>query len=405
VAERTKVCVLRSYIVAGAVLALLGVKPSLAQEGFHLTSPAKVTIGRDYGFLANNRKLTDTILVVQPPQLTFSNTSLRRNFAASYQPEIELFDNNRNLNAWNHTGTASFAFRITERLHFKATDDLVVTQDPTRSIAGSLLFLPRRGFKQNIAHVALDYSMSHKNTVSFSFDNVAASAPLNTPAFPGTGRASNGGTVSLAHTFKPKRTMTATYSLLNGKAQFAGLSYEAEWTHDFMVHLSAGLLKDGGESYLMSIQSEKRVGGVWLNGGYHRILSIFGSSIPGGTPIGNDLVLPVAVGRHDAYHIFSAGISGKMSHRTGVELAAAKTMNKSGIANRDINNVSGRFKLDYILAERLKVYTDLQFYNQTYNVFVGTPIERRRYLAGIQFDISRPNRVSRFPEQTKPTQR
>ena len=102
----------------------------------------------------------------------------------------------------------------------------------------------------------------------------------------------------------------------------------------------------------MSVQSEKRVGAVWLNGGYHRILSIFGSSIPGGTPIGNDLVLPVAVGRHDAYHIFSAGISGKLSRRTGVEVAAAATMNKSGIANRDINNVSGRFKLDYILAER-----------------------------------------------------
>src|SRR6185295_10643502 len=106
------------------------------------------------------------------------------------------------------------------------------------------------------------------------------------------------------------------------------------------------------------------------------------------------------------YQVFTAALSGKLSRRAGIELRAAATKNNSGTAKRDINNVSGRLKLDYGLTERLKIYTDFQLYSQTYNVFVGAPIDRRRYVAGIQFDISpRPNRVSNFPEQTKPTQR
>jgi hypothetical protein len=387
---------MKRWIATGiAVSGLLGGNAALAQDGFRFTSPVDVTIGRDYGFLARGQKLTDTILVVRPPQFSFTNKSPRADLTASYQPEIELFQNNRDLNALNHKGTASFTFRITERLNFNAGDDALVTQDPTRSIAGSLIFLPRQSFKQNMAHVSIDYAMTRTNTVSFSFDNVAV-----------TGRVRNAGTVSLAHAFGRKQTVTATYSLLNANAQFAGVSYQSEFAHDLTVHLSTGLLKDGGENYLMSAQIEKRLGAVWVNGGYHRFLSIFGTSIPGGVPIGNDLVLPVGVSRTNIYQVFSMAVSGKLSSRTGVEVGAAATKNNSGTANRDINNVSGRFKLDYGLTERLKIYADCQFYNQTFDVFVGAPIDRRRYVAGIQFDISpHPNHVSNVPKRTKPAQR
>jgi hypothetical protein len=375
------------------VSGLLGANPALAQDGFHFTSPVDVTIGRDYGFLARGQKLTDTILVMRPPQLGFTNKSPRADLTASYQPEIELFDQHRDLNALNHRGTASFTFRITERLNFNAGDDALMTQDPTRSIAGSLIFLPRQRFKQNMAHVAVNYVMTRRNTVSFSFDNVAA-----------TGRVLNAGTVSLAHAFGRKQTVTATYSLLTANAHFAGVSYQSEFARDLTVHLSTGLLKDGGENYLMSAQIEKRLGAIWVNGGYHRFLSIFGTSIPGGVPIGNDLVLPVGVSRTNRYQVLTMGVAGKLSRRTGVEVGAAATKNNSGTVNRDINNVSGRFKLDYVLTERLKIYTDVQFYNQTFNVFVGAPIDRRRYVAGIQFDISsQPDQLSSVPKRPKPT--
>jgi hypothetical protein len=385
---------MRRWIATGlAVLPLLGANPALAQNGFRFTSPVDVTIGRDYGFLVHNQKLTDTILVVRPPQLSFLHKSLRADLTAGYQPEIELFDNNRDLNALNHRGTASFTFRITERLTFDAGDDALVTQDPTRSISGSLIFLPRQTFKQNMAHAAINYAMTRRNTVSLSFDNVAAG-----------GRFRNAGTVSLAHAFGRTQTVTATYSRLNANAQFAGMSYHSELAHDLAVHLSTGLLKDGGENYLVSGQVEKRLGAVWVNAGYHRFFSIFGTSIPGGVPIGNELVLPVGVSRTNVYQVFSAGVSGKLSSRAGVEVGAAATRNNSGTASRDINNVSGRFKLEYSMTERLKIYTDLQVYRQTFDVFVGAPIDRRRYIAGIQFDVSpHPNRVSNFPERTKPS--
>jgi hypothetical protein len=282
---------------------------------------------------------------MRPPQLDFTNKSPRADLTASYQPEIELFDQHRDLNALNHRGSASFTFRVTERLNFNAGDDALMTKDPTRSIPGSLIFLPRGNFKQNMAHAAINYAITRRNTMSFSFDNVAA-----------TGRVRNAGTVSLAHAFGRKQTVTATYSLLTANAHFAGVSYQSEFAHDLTVHLSTGLLKDGGENYLMSAQVEKRLGPIWVNGGYNRFLSIFGTSIPGGVPIGNDLVLPVEVNRTNRYQVFTMGVAGKLSRRIGVEVGAAATKNNSGTVNHDINNVSGSFKLDYLLIERLKIY-------------------------------------------------
>ncbi len=219
------------------ILALLAASPVLAQDGFRFTSPVDITIGRDDGFLAHNQILTDTILTVRPPQLSFLHKSPRAGLTVNYQPEIELFNKNRDLNALNHMGTASFTFRITDRLHFNAGDDALMTQDPTRSIAGSLTFLPRQRFKQNMAYAAVNYAMTRRDTVSVRFDNVAASSRVRTA-----------GTASLAHMFGRKQTVTARYSLLNSGAQFAGMSYSGQLAHNLTAHFSAGLFKDGGES-------------------------------------------------------------------------------------------------------------------------------------------------------------
>jgi hypothetical protein len=398
---------MKTWIATGpVVLAMWGTTSAFAQNGFHLTSPVDVTIGREHGILGAGRKLTDSILVLRPSQLTFTNKSPRADFSAGYQPELELFDNNRDLNALNHAGIASFKFRITERLTFNATDEALITEDPTRSIAGSLMLLPRSGFKQNMAHAALNFALTSRNTVSISFDNVAVSAPFNALATSANGNVRNAGTVSFARTFVRKQILTGTYSVLNGEAQFFGTAYEAALAPDLTLHLSGGLLKDAGKNYLLSAQIDKRVGGLWVNGGYHRFLSIFGTSVPGGIPIGNDLLLPASVSRTNSYQVFTSGFSGKLSTRMLLEVRAAVTRSNSGTADRDINNSVGRFKLNYGLKDRLKVYTDLQFYSQTFNVFVGSPIDRHRYVAGLQIDISpNPNQIPEYPEQTKPTQR
>src|SRR5436190_16161373 len=152
---------MKIWLATGTVLmAMLGTIPAFAQNGFHLASPVDATIGREYGILVADRKLTDTILVLRPSQLTFTSKSPRADFTAGYQPELELFDNNRDLNALNHAGIAGFKFRITERLTFNATDEAMVTDDPSRSIAGSLMLLPRSGFKQNMAHAALNFALT-----------------------------------------------------------------------------------------------------------------------------------------------------------------------------------------------------------------------------------------------------
>src|SRR5688572_19541611 len=108
----------RWIITAGVLLALSGAKPAAAQNGFHFTSPVDVAIGREFGILTGERKLTDTVLVVRPAQLSFINKTPRADFAVAYQPELELFDNNRELNTLNQTGTLSFRYKITERLNF-----------------------------------------------------------------------------------------------------------------------------------------------------------------------------------------------------------------------------------------------------------------------------------------------
>jgi hypothetical protein len=398
---------MKAWTVTGTVvLAMLGTATAFAQNGFHFTSPVDLTIGRESGILAAGQTLTDSILVLRPSQLSFTSKSPRTYFNLGYQPELELFDDNHHLNALNHAGILSFRFRLTSRLTFTATDEAMVTEDPSRSIAGSLMLLPRSGFKQNMAHAALDFASSSRNTVSFSFDNVAASAPFNATAVSDTGDVRSAATVSFSRTFVRKQILTGTYSVLNARAQFIGTAYEAELSPDLTLHLSAGLLKDSGKNYLVSAHLDKRVGGLWLNGGYHRFFSIFGTSVPGGIPIGNDLLLPDSVSRSNTYHVYTAGVSGKPSTRTLIEVRAAATRNNTGTPDHDINNTLGRFKISYGLTDRLRVYTDLQLYNQTFNVYVGDPINRSRYVAGMLFDISpKPNHVANYPGQTKPSQR
>src|SRR5437762_2317095 len=138
---------MRIWIATGiAVLTLLGANPAFAQEGFSFASPADAAIGRDSGFLAGNRKLTDTIIVARLPRFKFTETSARRDFSVNYQPEIELFDNNHHLSTVNQTGAAGFTYRFSDRMQFNATDDVLATEDPTRSIPGILIFLPREHF-------------------------------------------------------------------------------------------------------------------------------------------------------------------------------------------------------------------------------------------------------------------
>jgi hypothetical protein len=193
-----------------AVLSLMGASPALSQDGFQFASPAQVTIGRDYGFLAHGQKLTDTVLVVRPPAFKFTNTTPRAGFTGTYQPEIELFDNNRDLNALNHTGAASFTARISERLRINATNDLLVTQ--------VLLVYRRKSDRSSPAqlqteHGARRYQLRRPQNTASSFDNVAASA-LNTAAF----RAQSARRYRFSGAVLGKNRWWRTYSLLNAHA-------------------------------------------------------------------------------------------------------------------------------------------------------------------------------------------
>ncbi len=377
-----------------AVLALLGTNPAVAQEGLRFTAPASAVVGRDDGFLAHGQKLTDTILVLRPAQSSLREAGPRTDFDVSYQPEFELFANNRDLNAWNHTGSAALTFRVTRRLTFNANDEALATQDPTKALAGSLLFLPRREFRQNKAHAGLEYAMSRKSTLSLSVDNIVATVPPESIS-PRTGRLRSAANVSLAHLFGRKHTITAAYSRLNDSAQYGGLSYRAELSRDSTLRFSTGLLDDRGKTYLMSVQFEKRLRTGAIEIGYDRLHSTFGTSIENGVSIGNDLLLPAGVGRNNVYHVVSVAVSGNFGDRVHAEVDARVKRNSSVAAARDVN-ASGRFKLDYALTPHWKLSGDFQFYSQPFNDFVGAPINRKRYTAGLQFDISpRPNQSNR----------
>jgi hypothetical protein len=390
------------FILPGIVLALHSVVPARAQrpDGFQLTSPLSLSAGYDENFAVGSQTLSDTVTLLTLPTLSWMKNTHRTNFSIDYEPEFELFSQQQDLNAWNHAATLRVTHRINGRLTFEAGDSFLSTMDPSRRLVDSLPLLPRGRFRQNVLYTGLSYRLDRRTTLSFRFDTATLTMALP-GAFAGKlDQMSGAGTMTLERIVNRHHALSGSYSYLlvrplnaGPSASFPGvqkfdLGYIYTVNPGLIFRLSGGMIRGQQSNFMGTAAVEKRLGGLWVSGGFERYLSFFGGLAPAGAAPGIRFANGLAPS--DVYQVASFRAWGKLTQRLGLEGSALRALNGVNPQNQAIKSIIGQFRLAYKLSERLTLFTQVALYSQNVNDFSQLPLSRRRYFGGLEIALSRP---------------
>jgi hypothetical protein len=375
-----------------------------AQErpnGFYLTSPLNVSAGYDANFVVNGTALDDTVAIITAPTFSWIKSTHRATFFVDYQPEFEVFSRHRNLDAWNHSATLRYSYRINSRLSLDAGDSFLSTEDASRSLADSQFLIPRGRFDQNSFFAGLKYRFGHRTQLFFRFDNAIATM---TPAGTQTkviNQMTNAGTVTLDHTVDRHHSVTGSYSYLRirplDRDGLAGYSYQGMHALNagymytlnpgFIFRATAGVVRTSRFTYTGGAAVEKRLGGLWLMAGYQRYLSFFGGFTPtggaGGTVPSIQGSLP-----NSLFQAALLGLRGKLTKRVDVEFRGQR--GRGSLGDRSVRSMIAQSRLDYRLSERFTVFACAEYYGQNVGQFSASPLSRRRYFGGLEIVLSHP---------------
>src|SRR5215467_3833383 len=179
---------------AGLFLLLAIAVPGFAQHGsngysgFSFIGPAEISVGRDDNFLVDRATLdqqlltlslpasvlpaapniwpvplSDTVYLLKPPMIGFISDSKRREFTASYQPEIELYQTNHDQNAWSNYAEVNFTELLSRRWSAYIGDSYRTSKDPARTLQNPLLLLPRNQYRENAFRGSISFQQSARN--------------------------------------------------------------------------------------------------------------------------------------------------------------------------------------------------------------------------------------------------
>lgn len=431
---------MRTLIHLPAGLFLLSLAAGVIQaqthpDGFFLNTPLSLSEGYDSGFAVGSRAVDDDVTLITGPTLAWFTSTHRSDFSIDYQPEIELFAIHPGFDAWNHQATLRFSHRINSRWSMDVGDYFLSTMDPTRKLENSLVLLPRGRFNQNALFADLVYRLNGTTKLTFRFDN--ALTIMDLPEV--LGRLDNltvAGTVTADKTFSSRHALTGTYSFLHvtplspatsGSAANVNLiilGYTFTVNPGLVFRVTGGQVEGFAQSaFNGSADIEKKLGGVWVGGGYQRYLGFFGGFTPvagvtvgpttGFTPVGN-----VANGQPgfasgvtpgSVYQVIALRASGQATRRISLKAEAQKALSGTDAAGTGIRSLILDGHLSYKLNERLAFFAQLDHYAQNINPFFGEPISRNRYFGGIEITLLRPQeedrgryRHGKAPQDTRP---
>jgi hypothetical protein len=288
--------------------------------------------------------------------------------------------------------------------------------DPTRQLEDSLLLLPRGLFRQNLLYAGISYRLDGKTTVHFRFDNAITTMDLPQPLAGALNQSSIAGTVSVDRTLNRHHFFTGSYSYLyivpfqtvarlNSPVFYqpmhnVDVGYTYTVNPGLVIRLSGGVIRGPQVGYTAGGTVEKRLGGVWLTGGFQRYLSFFGPLSPVAAVPGNTIPFAQGVLPGFVYQVGSFGIKGNLTKRLSVKVTGLYARNDAGVGNGGIRSWVGRCRVDYKLSGPFVAFTQLDFYDQNLNEFSPLPLSRRRYFGGVQIVLSRPREVILVPGQS-----
>ena len=384
------------------MLTVAGARAQEHQNGFSLTSPLSLSSGYDQGFIVENSAQNDTVTILTAPKFTWSDSTHRTDFFIDYQPEFELFARDPGLDAWNHSATLRYGYRINSRWSVDAGNLFLSTMDASRQLANSLLLVPRGRFLQDATYAQLNYRVNQQTKINFRLDNAFTNTDLpgalrgrldgNTTAF----------TVTLDRIITSRHKLSGSYSILHShpthpeisgsptNVQLVNLGYTYDIMPGLVLRLAAGAVKGNETSFIGAAAVEKRLGGIWIAGGYQRYLSFFGGlaplsiAPPGTVPFANG-VTPSTV-----YQVGSVRAWGQLSKRVGLSASFQKAMGGGDALYGALSSDVAQARLTYKLSERVSTFLVAEHYGQNPNPFLDIPISRNRYFGGVEIWASRP---------------
>lgn len=390
-------------------LLLLGMVPILfvghagrAQNrpnGVYLTSPLSLSSGYDENFFVNSKAVDDTVSILTAPGFSWIRNTHRSVFSVNYEAEFEIFARNQELNAWNHSATLRYSYRLTSRMSAEAGNSFLSTSDASRTLGDSQFLLPRGRFQQNSFFAGLKYQLNHRTRFSFRFDNTITTMALAGPQGDRFDQLTNAGTATVDHTLNRRHSVTASYAYLRGRPLnrngSAGYSYQAANTVNagymytarpsLIFRATGGVVRTGSYAYTAGGAVEKTVGDLWMMAGYQRYLSFFGGFAPSGGP---EVRFANGLAPDSLFQAATLRLRGKVTRRVGLEFNGQ--LGRGSIGGQQVRSVIAQSRLDYKLSDRLTVFVRAEYYGQNVSQFSESPLSRRRYFGGLEVVLSRP---------------
>jgi len=386
------------------VVALLSAGAASGQthpDGFFLQTPLSLSSGYDSNITSGSRTLSDTVTLLTDPTLAWFTSTRRTEFSLDYQPEFEFFARNPVLDAWNHASTLRLSHRINSRWSMHVGDYFLSTMDSMRKLENSLVLLPRGRFDQNTFFSDLVYRVNSTTKVTFRFDNALTLVAI--PALDGRlDNLSTAGTVAVDRLFSSHHQITASYSFLHvtplnqaatataSNVNLLLLAYTFTVNPGLLIRLSGGGIEGSEAAFNGAATVEKKLGGVWLAGGYQRYLGFFG----GLTPVGGVVVtapgFDSGVTPNSVYHVFSLRAAGALSRRIGLQAEAQRALGGVDASGEGIKSDVIQARLDYKLNDTVTFFVRADHYAQNINPFLDQSLSRNRYFCGIEIALGRP---------------
>jgi hypothetical protein len=392
-------------LLLGAVPALFVSVAGLAQDrpnGVYLTSPLGLSAGYDQGFIANSQALSDTVVLLASPTFAWFGNTHRSSFSVNYQAEFEMFSRYQNLNAWNHSATMRYSYRIGHRLSFDAGDSFLSTTDASSRLADSQFLLPYGRFQQNSLFAGLKYRFSPRTQLFFLFNNAFTTMALPAPLTNQFNLMTNAGTATLDHTFTKHHSVTGSYAYVRVRPfdgnVAAGASYPAVQTLNagymytvnpgLLLRAAGGVVRGPALAYTAGGAVEKQWGGMWMMAGFQRYLSFFGGFAPGVGPASGADPFAGGLQPNSVFEAASLRIRGKLTKRLGLDFKGQ--VGRASVANRGVRSLIGQARVDYKLNGRLTVFARADYYGQNISEFSSSPLSRSRCAGGLEITLSRP---------------
>jgi hypothetical protein len=375
-------------------------------DGFFLNTPLSLSSGYDSHFIVGSQAVDDNVTLITGPTAAWLTSTHRTDFSLDYQPEIELFAEHPGFDAWNHVGTLRLSHRINSRWSLHAGDYFLSTMDPTRKLENSLVLLPRGRFNQNTLFADLVYRVNGTTKLTFRADN--ALTIISLPQLEGRlDNVTTAGTVTIDRIISSRHQLTGSYSFLHvtplsaptsGSASSVNLlivGYTFTVNPELLIRLSGGYVAGAESAFNGSASIEKKLGGVWVAGGYQRYLGFFG----GFTPVGGVAVGPPGfvsgLTPKSVYQVFSLRASGQLTKRIGLAAELQKALSGVDAAGQGIKSLIVQSRVDYKVNGRLALFAQVDHYAQNINPFFDQSLSRNRYFGGVDITLTRPQEADR----------